>query len=319
MFQNANVPKQISAASRQSEKEWLSATGPLSIPMTNEYLFRAILQRSNYVLKGLVCSLFCLSPEEVTSVTIINPILLGESINEKTFFLDIFMILNGDVHINLELQVINERNWLERFLGCLGCTPDNPNADEAYDVVRPTVQIGLLDFTLSPGHPEFFSTYQFMNVKNHAIYSDKIRLSMLDLTRKDLATEEDRKFHRHLWASFFKAKTWEELKMLAGQDEFINEASAAVYQLSREEQIRLQCEAREDYYRRQQTIQYHLDKQENTIKVQNAAIEKLTDENIYLKGKNNSQEKKIASLQEELTALHKEVISLTRLLADSFN
>lgn len=340
MSQNVNAPKQFSAASRQSSKDWLSATGPLPIPMTNDYLFRAILQNNNYVLKGLICSLFCLSPAEVTSATIINPILLGEAINEKTFFLDIFVLLNNDTRINLELQVINEHNWPERSLSYLCRTFDNLNAGEDYRVVRPAIQIGLLDFTLFPAHPEFYSTYKFMNIKNHTIYSDKICLSVLDLTRKDLATEEDQKSHRHLWASFFKAKTWEELKMLARQDEFINEASAAVYQLSRDEQIRLQCEAREDYYRRQRSVQHDLDKQKHTIETQNATIEnqnttienqnttieKITKENISLKKKVTSQEEKITSqgekiisLQEELTSLRKEVTSLTKLLSDSLN
>lgn len=333
MSQNVNAPKQFSATSRQSSKDWLSATGPLPIPMTNDYLFRAILQNNNYVLKGLICSLFCLSPAEVTSATIINPILLGEAINEKTFFLDIFVLLNNDTRINLELQVINEHNWPERSLSYLCRTFDNLNAGEDYRVVKPAIQIGLLDFTIFPAHPEFYSTYKFMNIKNHTIYSDKICLSVLDLTRKDLATEEDQKSHRHLWASFFKAKTWEELKMLARQDEFINEASAAVYQLSRDEQIRLQCEAREDYYRRQRSVQHDLDKQKHTIETQNATIEnqnttieKITKENISLKKKVTSQEEKITSqgekiisLQEELTSLCKEVTSLTKLLSDSLN
>ena len=48
----------------------IPTSGPLSIPMTNDYLFRALLQKNNHVLKGLVCSLLHLSPEEVRSVTI---------------------------------------------------------------------------------------------------------------------------------------------------------------------------------------------------------------------------------------------------------
>lgn len=39
--------------------------------------------------------------------------------------------------------------------------------------------------------------------------------------------------------------------MLAQKDECIRDASNTIYHLSQEEKIRLQCEAREDYYRRQ--------------------------------------------------------------------
>lgn len=273
MIQTTNVQKQDMADLAGCGGKRLPVSGPLPVLMTNDYLFRALLQRNNYVLKGLIGSLFHLPIEEVSSVTVVNPIILGEAIEEKTFFLDIFVILNNHIRINLELQVINECNWTERSLSYLCRTFDNLDSGENYNVVRPAVQIGLLDFTLFPEYPEFYSTYQFMNIKNHTVYSDKMRISVLNLTRKDLATEKDKEFHLHYWASFFKATTWEELEMLAKKDEFINEAVTTIYQLSQEEQIRLQCEAREDYYRRQRTVQDHLDKKNAMIERQNATIE----------------------------------------------
>ena len=48
-------------------------------------------------------------------------------------------------------------------------------------------KLGLLNFTLFPEHPEFYATYQLLNVKDYSLYSDKLRLSVLDLTRIDLS------------------------------------------------------------------------------------------------------------------------------------
>jgi hypothetical protein len=153
------------------------ATGPVEIPLTNDYLFRALLQRNNKVLKGLICSLLHLSPESVESVEII----------------------------------------------------------------------------LFPDAPEFYATNMLMNVRNHKIYSGKFRLNVLDLTRTDLATYKDKKYHIDYWASLFKAATWEEINMLAQEDNMIKEASNTMYQLSQDRMVRLQCEAREDFYRLQRT------------------------------------------------------------------
>lgn len=256
MLQTTNLPNPLSTASIGADHEWLSATGPLLIPMTNDYLFRALLQRNNQVLKALICSLLHLPIEQVRSVAIINPILLGESIDEKTFFLDVFVVLNNHTRINLELQVINEHNWPERSLSYLCRTFDNLNSGESYSVVKPAIQIGLLDFTLFPEHPEFYSTYQFLNIKNHTIYSDKIRL---------------------------------------------------------------QCEAREDYYRRQRSVQYNLDKldkQKDTIEIQNATIEK---QNADIEKQNTAIKQltdKVTSQETELTSLRKEIMSLRKLLSD---
>ena len=171
------------------------ASGPLVIPMTNDYLFRALLQQNNKVLKGLISSLLHLSSAEINSVEITNPIELGSSVTDKTFILDIKVILNNHTIINLEMQIINQHNWAERSLSYLCRNFDNLQSGEAYQAVKPVIQIGLLNFTLFPEHPEFYATYQLLNVKNYSLYSDKLRLSVLDLTHTDLATAEDKSIY----------------------------------------------------------------------------------------------------------------------------
>ncbi len=247
------------------------ATGPISIRMTNDYLFRAMLQINNKVLKGLISALLHVPIELILSVEIRNPIELGNTLEDKEFFLDILVELNNHSLINLELQVINEHDWTERSLSYLCRTFDNLAEGDSYTKVKPVVHIGILDFTLFPEYPEFYATYKFMNVKNHRIYSDKLALSVLDLTCIDLATEEDKTFEIDHWATLFKATTWEEIKMLAANNEYIQEASNTVYQLSQEESIYWQCRAREDYYRRQVHIQQRFAQLEKeTAKVEEA-------------------------------------------------
>lgn len=217
-----------------------------------------------------------LKPENVNSAIITNPIELGCAVNDMTFILDTKIVLNDYTIINLEMQVINEHNWTDRSLSYLCRSFDNLKSGELYQSVRPVIQIGLLNFTLFPEHPEFYATYQLLNVKNHTLYSDKLRLSVLDLTKINLATKEDKLYQIDYWASLFKSTTWEELNMLSQGNEYISEASNTVYQLTQEEKIRLQCEAREDYIRRQRGIQHMLDENARTI-------EKLSSENKTLR------------------------------------
>lgn len=280
----------LASANAAAVTDFNSATGPVAIRMNNDYLFRALLQRNNNALKGLICSLLHMSPEEVLSVNITNPIVLGTAIDAKTFFLDISTLLNNNRIVNLELQVINEYNWPERSLLYLCRSFDNLNHGSDYRQVRPVVQISLLDFTLFRDHPEFYATYQVINTKNHILYSDKLRLSVVDLTKIDMATEEDKLYHIDCWASLFKATTWEEIRMLAQKDEYIRDAAGTIYQVSQEEMIRLQCEAREDYFRRQRDVECHMQELYNTtqeqqdiIQEQQAAIAVLREEIARLK------------------------------------
>ena len=142
---------------------------------------------------------------------ITNPIIPGESINGKTFFLDIRVDLNQNTLINLEMQVINEHNWPERSLS--------------------------------------------------------------------------------FRASLFKARAWEELHMLSQNNEYLKEASETVYHLTQEEKVRLQCQAREDYYRRMKGIQEKFE-QYKAEKIQSDA--------------------EIAELKQQIAALKKELEAKSR-------
>lgn len=230
-----------------------SAHGALPYKLTNDYLFRAILQRNNKVLKGLICSLLHLTPKQIHSVTITNPIELGKAIDSKTYILDIRVILNNQTLINLEMQVLDYGNWPERSLSYLCRSFDSLNKGDDYAAVRPVIHISFLDFTLFPEHPEFYSTYMLLNVKNNTIYSDKFQLSVVDLNQIDLATEEDKQYQIDCWAKLFKATTWEEIKMLAKKNKYIKEASKSIYELCAELDAQRQIEAREEYYRLQRT------------------------------------------------------------------
>ena len=88
----------------------MEAHGVIAFNMTNNYMFRYILQKNEKVLTGLVCSLLHLKPEEVKSIEITNPIDLAGDITGKEFILDINLILNDDTLVNLEMQVANEQN-----------------------------------------------------------------------------------------------------------------------------------------------------------------------------------------------------------------
>ena len=79
-----------------------NASGPLRFNMTNDYMFRAVLQTNNKVLHGLICSLLHLTEDEVISVEITNPVILGEAIDNKEFRLDVNVLLNNHTLINLD-------------------------------------------------------------------------------------------------------------------------------------------------------------------------------------------------------------------------
>ncbi|MGN1159454.1 MAG: Rpn family recombination-promoting nuclease/putative transposase [Lachnospiraceae bacterium] len=223
------------------------AVGDVRYKLTNDYLFRAVLQKNEKALRGLIAALLGLKQEGIQQVEIQNPIVLGERIEEKTFVLDIKILLNNKTILNIEMQIADNQDWEERSLAYLCRTFDETSKGGSYPDMKEAIHISILDYTLFPDHPEFYAKYQMMNIKNHHVYSDKFKLYVLDLTQAEQATAEDRENTLYQWAKLFKAGTWEEIRMLAEKNEYIKEAAATMYDVSAEENIRLQCEARQRY------------------------------------------------------------------------
>ena len=188
---------------------------------------------------------------EIVLCKIENPIELGKTIEDKDCVLDIKLTLNGGKIINIEVQNTDEDNWPERSLLYWSRAYDNLKQGQDYSELLPTCHIGILNFTLFPEAPQFYSEYRILNTENHYCYTDKFCIRVLDLTQIENAGDANPRLLK--WARIFLAKTIEELEQLAGREEALQEMVLELKKLSEEEKIRMACEAREDYERRMLT------------------------------------------------------------------
>ena len=231
--------------------DWRLLTGKLPIRLTNDYLFKCVAETNETVLKALISTSLHLDLNMIKSTEVTNPITPGMAINDKVFVLDVKLLMNNNTTIDLEMQVLNDHDWPERSLQYLCRTYDSLHRGDDYKDSKTTIHIGLLDFELFPGESILFDSFRMMSIFSHKVYTEKFQLYTICLRKADDATPEDRKFHTDLWARFFKATTWEELKMLADQDIAIAEATKSVHAMWEDQNIRDQILAREEFYARE--------------------------------------------------------------------
>ena len=218
--------------------------------MRNDYMFHAVLQKNEEVLRNLLATLLEIDEAEIESCHIENPIELGKEIEGKECILDVKLTLNNDKVINIELQVYKQTHWINRSLLYWARTYDNLKRGQDYSMLLPAYHIGILDFTLFENHSKFMAQYQILDVEDGYLYSDKLCIKVLDLTQLEKAKQEPETNKKLLkWASIFKAETLEELELLASGEEVFENMVVTMKKLSEDEKIRMQCEAREDYER----------------------------------------------------------------------
>mgnify|MGYP004510891515 CR=1 FL=1 len=241
------------------------ATGIIPYTFLNDYMFRVILQKHKNVLRSIVCACLKLEVGDVQDIVVQNPIEFGEAIDDKTFILDINVLLNNNTIINLEMQVLDLKDWPERSLSYLARSYDNVAKGDEYINVKPVYHIGFLNYTLFPEYPEFFSKYRMMNIKNHNVYTTKFNLYVVDLTQIKLATQEDVDTGLVYWTQVFKAKTWEELRQMAERNQELQEATEALYVYNQDEIVKEQCRARQDYYNHERGMQKRMEEKDAAI------------------------------------------------------
>ena len=290
------------------------ATGEIEYNMTNDYMFRALFQKNNRALKGLLSSLLHMQPDEILSVEITNPIVIGEAIQDKEFRLDIKAMLNGYQQINLEMQVVNRHDWPERSIGYLSRMYNNLQKGDQYIDTKPAIHVGILNFSPFEEQPIFYSRNLLMDVVQHRIYSSKFAVNVLDLSHIELATQEDKNWDLDFWARLFKAKTWEEMKMIAKDNEYFTEASNTLCDLYADFNVRERCRDREDYELEQKYLQDTIAQQESMLAQKDSMLEEKDNTIAQQQNMLVQKDDMLAQQTEELAEMKRKIQELTQAL-----
>lgn len=124
------------------------------------------------------------------------------------------------------------------------------------------------------------------------IYSDKFTLGVVDLSKIEMATEEDKAYGIDKWAKLFKATTWEELKSMAAQNAIFDNVAQSMFMFSCDANVMEQCRRVEDH----QKFVNHLSNENESLKADNNELKANNDE---LKADINDLKADISELEAE--------------------
>ena len=208
-----------------------------------DFCFKELMEEPE-VRRGFISAVLGLRPEEIIQTTLLPTHLRKESQEEKLGILDVRVLLNGDIQINMEMQVAPFELWAERSLFYLGkMYIDQIKEGEDYDVLKKCIHIGILDFVMFQEDEEFYSRFHIWEDQRHRKYTDKLEVHILELPKLDRYRYPQTELLK--WARFINAERKEDLEMIAKTDKFLGKAYEALTNLSADEKKRLEYEARE--------------------------------------------------------------------------
>jgi len=180
--------------------------------MTNDLVFRLVFTKYPELLKQLIAALLEISYESIKQFEITSRDITPEEIGKKTCTLDIKMIVD-DKHLNLEVQVEDEKNYVERSLyywARMFSKALNEGVD--YATSPRTIVISILGFNLFRGGKKYFSEFKLLDVESHNLLTDRCALHYYELCKLPKSLNIDNR--KEMWLNLFNAKTEEEIANL---------------------------------------------------------------------------------------------------------
>jgi len=122
---------------------------------------------------------------------------------------------------------------------------------------------------------------------------------VLDLNQIDLATKQDQDNQLDFWAKLFKAKTWEDIKMVTEKNPELIPATEELFLKNQDDIIKQQCRAREEYYAIQKYMENQIKDLTATIKSQESGVRTIFGPDIKYQEEIKCTPKKKKILQSE--------------------
>ncbi|PEY68094.1 Rpn family recombination-promoting nuclease/putative transposase [Bacillus cereus] len=131
--------------------------------------------------------------EEIISLHLDDPHLPREQKDDKLSILDLRATLNNGIKLNIEIQVRDKKDMIERSLFYwAGMYYSQMTQGMKYTELRPTICINIVDFILFPEEEDFHNVGVAMNKKSKYIISENMQLYFLEIPKVIREWQEDR-------------------------------------------------------------------------------------------------------------------------------
>lgn len=197
---------------------------------TLDITFKILLLRNPDLLRDMIEAVLNLK-SAIAGVNVLNPEIPREFPADKNIMLDIRARLHDGRQIDLEMQSTFPPGTQARFLYYWAkAFADSIVAGEAYTELRSCVSILWFKAAVlrSPG---FHSVFHLSEDESRELFSRHIEFHVLELPKLHLASQR-RQAKLERWARFLRARTEEELEVLAQEDPTMTAAKHALEELS---------------------------------------------------------------------------------------
>ena len=202
-----------------------------------------------------ICSLLgAILNTDVSDVCIENPELPRSAIDLKGSILDIHAILNGTVHVNIEMQVYHQADFIKRAqLHVAKMCSSQLAPGDSYNKLQQTIVINILcDGNYGLPAEKWHNKFSFKEEETNAPLPNGImEMHFIELKKALKLGINDESDLLTKWVLFMSAESMNEMKAVAKEDPAILEAYTIIEEVALNKKERMLYEARQTFLRDQ--------------------------------------------------------------------
>lgn len=279
------------------------------LSLKNDYIFKAVFgsdnENSKFILMSLLNKILDREKDPIVEIQYKNPFQLKFAMDDKETILDIKAITDLDEIIDIEMQMVWDKDMPERLLFYHGgLLRESVKEGEGYGEMRPTVTICIIDDIAFENTDRYMSRFYFMEEEENYKLTEISKICCIELPK----VNPDHRLLEQLTPleiclEFLRCSSEEnseyvrELIHRGGKE--LEMAQEIFDKITQEEQLREQALARDKYLRDQLHLKNKCKKlEEDTARLQEKEIQFQEKEERFQEKEARFQEKK-AQFQEE--------------------
>lgn len=205
------------------------------VSLKYDEVFKGVFSREG-VRKQFISDVTGMSLEDIREARLVTPFLRKRYRGQKQGILDIAVVLQDGTKVDIELQVAEQKYWIERKLFYLArMYGDGLYSGEHYKRLRKCIVISILDFSVKK-NKKYYTSYQLRDEEGKEL-TGLFELHIIELNKELTGTGavED-------WIRLFNAEKWEDLEMIKTKNAGIREAIEEMKRMSLGKRLRWRYE-----------------------------------------------------------------------------
>lgn len=211
----------------------------------NDFVFKKLMGdpgHPEFLIGFIPAVLPYLSPEDVRELTIANPFLPGELMDDKQGVLDLKIVACDGRRINIEIQLRPQEDLRDRLVFYTArLAAEQLSVREEYATLAQSISIVIADHRMIEEDEGYHHRFRLYDAEAKVEFSDKLEIHALELPKLPVARDRTELWH---WLRFFAAKNEEDYAM-AVELPTVKRAYLRLKELSADEQTRQLAESRE--------------------------------------------------------------------------